>query len=78
MDCSRSIELLSEYSAGSLGDDDILFVKTHLSSCQDCNGVFQDLRLIVQTAVALRSDNGIAYPDEEILWQRVSARRIIH
>ena len=53
-------------------------VKTHLSSCQDCNGVFQDLRLIVQTAAALRSDNDIAYPDEEVLWQRVSARRIIH
>ena len=78
MDCARSIELLSEYSAGLLGEDDILFVKTHLSACTDCNGVFQDLRLIVQTAAALRSDNGIAYPDEEVLWQRVNARRIIH
>ena len=78
MDCARSIELLSEYSAGLLGEDDILFVKTHLSACTDCNGVFQDLRLIVQTAAALRSDNDIAYPDEEVLWQRVSARRIIH
>jgi len=36
------------------------------------------LTLIVQTATALRSDNGIAYPDEEVLWQRVNARRIIH
>jgi predicted anti-sigma-YlaC factor YlaD len=78
MDCVRSIELLSEYSAGSLGDEDVLFVKTHLSSCTDCNGVFEDLKLIVQTAFAMRSENGIAYPDEEVLWQRVSARRVVH
>ena len=78
MDCARSIELLSEYSAGSLGDDDVLFVKTHLSSCTDCNGVFEDLKVIVETALAMRSENGIAYPDAEILWQRVSARRIVH
>ena len=78
MDCVRSIELLSEYSAGSLADDDILFVRTHLSACADCDGVFRDLKLIVQTAFAMRSENGIAYPDEEVLWQRVSANRIVH
>ena len=78
MDCSRSIELLSEYTAGSLGENDIVFVRTHLLDCVDCKGVFEDLRLIVQTATLLRSENGIAYPDEEILWQRVSARRIVH
>ena len=78
MDCARSIELLSEYTAGSLGDDDSVFVKTHLTACADCNGVLEDLKLIVQTAIAMRSDNGIAYPDEEILWQKVSTRRFIH
>jgi hypothetical protein len=78
MDCARSIELLSEYSAGSLGEDEIIFVSTHLSACVDCNGVFEDLKQIVQTASALRSENGIAYPDEEVLWQRVSVRRIVH
>jgi hypothetical protein len=78
MDCAKSIELLSEYSAGSLGDDDINFVQTHLTACADCDGVFQDLKLIVQTALAMRSENGIAYPDEELLWQRVSASRIVH
>ena len=78
MDCARSIELLSEYSVGSLGDDEILFVRTHLSTCTDCNGVFEDLKAIVQTAIAMRSDNSIAYPDAEILWQRVSARRVVH
>lgn len=78
MDCSRSIELLSEYTAGSLGENDIVFIRTHLLDCVDCNGVFEDLRLIVQTATLLRAENGIAYPDEELLWARVSAHRIVH
>jgi anti-sigma factor ChrR (cupin superfamily) len=78
MDCSRSIELLSEYSAGSLGEDERLFVITHLSACADCDGVFQDLKLIVQTALSMRNENGIAYPDEDSLWQRLSASRIVH
>ena len=78
MDCARSIELLSEYSAGSLGDDDSIFVRTHLSACTDCDGVFKDLKLIVQTALSMRSENGISYPDEEALWQRLSANHIVH
>jgi hypothetical protein len=78
MDCDRSIELLSDYDAGLLGDDDILFVRAHLLGCADCDGVFRDLKLIVQTALAMRSENGIAYPDEEVLWQRLSAHRIVH
>ena len=78
MDCARSIELLSEYSAGSLGDDDITFVRTHLTACADCDGVLRELTLIVQTAVAMRSENGIPYPDEEALWQRLSANRVVH
>ena len=78
MDCARSIELLSEYTAGSLGEDDSVFIRTHLTACADCNGVLEDLKLIVQTAFAMRSENGIAYPDEESLWLRRSASRIVH
>jgi hypothetical protein len=78
MDCARSIELLSDYDAGLLGDDVKLLVITHLSTCADCDGVFQDLKLIVQTALAMRNENGIAYPDEEALWQRLSLNRIVH
>lgn len=78
MDCARSIELLSEYDAGLLGDTDKLFVITHLSTCADCDGVFRDLKLIVQTAFAMRSENGIAYPDEEALWQRLNNNRTVH
>ena len=78
MDCAKSIELLSDYSAGSLGDDDSVFIRTHLTACTDCNGVFEDLKLIVQTALSMRSENGIAYPDEEVLWQKVTAHRVVH
>lgn len=78
MDCARSIELLSEYDAGLLGDDDKLLVITHLSTCIDCDGVFKDLKLIVQAALSMRSENGIAYPDEEALWQRLNINRIVH
>jgi len=78
MDCARSIELLSDYDAGLLGDDDKLLVITHLSGCIDCDGVFKDLKLIVQTALSMRNENGIAYPDEEALWQRLNANRIVH
>ena len=79
MDCARSIELLSEYSAGLLGENDIVLIRTHLLDCVDCKGVFEDLRLIVQTATLLRAENnGMVYPDEELLWARVSAGRIVH
>jgi RNA polymerase sigma-70 factor (ECF subfamily) len=42
------------------------------------NGVFEDLKLIVQAAIQMRSENGIAYPDEDALWQRLNSRRIVH
>jgi len=79
MDCARSIELLSEYTADTLGENDKIFVSTHLLDCVDCKGVFEDLRIIVQTATLLRAENnGLVYPDEELLWARVSASRIVH
>jgi hypothetical protein len=78
MDCARSIELLSEYHIGSLNEEDSVFIRTHLSACIDCNGILEDLQLIVQAAASMRAENGIAYPDEEVLWQRVSVGRIIH
>ncbi|HVF68060.1 MAG TPA: hypothetical protein VM914_10365 [Pyrinomonadaceae bacterium] len=79
MDCDRSIELLSDYTADSLGDNDKIFISTHLLDCVNCKGVFEDLRLIVQTATLLRAENnGLAYPDEELLWARVSVGRVVH
>jgi hypothetical protein len=78
MDCARSVELLSDCDAGLLGEDDKPLVITHLSACADCDGVFGDLKLIVQIAFAMRSENGFAYPDEEVLWQRLSVNHIVH
>ena len=72
MDCSESLELLSEYRAGALGESETLLVRTHLSGCQDCDGVFKDLELILQAAASLRQTNGYAYPDENVVWQRLS------
>ena len=78
MDCARSIELLSDYDAGLLGGGEVVFVRTHLSGCAACDGVFEDLRLIIRAAIAMRSGNDIAYPDGEVLWQSLSARRAGH
>ncbi len=79
MDCAKSLELLSEYRAGSLEETEVVFVRTHLSSCKDCHGVFEDLNLIVQAALTLRNQNGIAYPDENAVWQRLPlGKNIIH
>jgi predicted anti-sigma-YlaC factor YlaD len=79
MDCAKSLEMLSEYRSGSLEETESVFVRTHLSSCKDCHGVFEDLDLIVQAALALRNQNGIAYPDENAVWQRLPlGKNIIH
>ena len=79
MDCAKSLEMLSEYRAGSLEETELVFVRTHLSSCKDCHGVFEDLNLIVQAALTLRNQNGIAYPDENAVWQRLPlGKNIIH
>ena len=79
MDCAKSLEMLSEYRAGSLQETELVFVKSHLSSCKDCHGVFEDLNLIVQAALSLRNQNGIAYPDENAVWQRLPlGKNIIH
>jgi predicted anti-sigma-YlaC factor YlaD len=71
MDCSESLELLSEYRAGALDETLTVSVRTHLSDCADCDGVFKDLELILQVAVSLRNSNGFAYPDENAFWQRL-------
>ena len=72
MDCSKSLELLSEYRAGALDESETVLVRTHLSGCVDCDGVFKDLELILQAAASLRGTNGYAYPDEKVIWQRLS------
>lgn len=71
MDCDKSLELLSEYQAGVLGETDLVFVRTHLELCVGCLDVFKDLDSIIQTALLMRSENGYAYPDEDALWVKL-------
>jgi predicted anti-sigma-YlaC factor YlaD len=72
MDCSKSIELLSEYRVGALDESELTLVRTHLSGCEDCDVVFKDLELILQAVATLRETNGYQYPDENVIWQRLS------
>ena len=80
MDCAKYLELLSDYCDGALDDDTRSLVQTHLKDCIPCDGVSRDLDFIVRTAIILRSETGdIPFPDEEIIWQRLSlTKQIIH
>jgi predicted anti-sigma-YlaC factor YlaD len=80
MDCAKYLELLSDYCDGALDDDTRALVQTHLKDCIPCDGISRELHNIVRTAVVLRSEaDGITYPDEEIIWQRLNiSKQIIH
>ncbi|MBA2338965.1 MAG: zf-HC2 domain-containing protein [Pyrinomonadaceae bacterium] len=72
MNCAESIELLSDYHAGELDDGKETGVSTHLEKCPPCSVVYTELTVIVETASMLRSDDKINYPDEYVLWRRIS------
>lgn len=72
MDCARSIEILSDYHAGELGDTERSSVSIHLGKCPPCAGVYQELTVIVETAVILRRQDTITFPDEERLWHKIN------
>ena len=71
-DCVKSLELLSDYRDGALDETAKSFVRFHLADCPPCDGIFKDLDLIVLTAPSLVSENGVAYPDETVVWQRMA------
>ena len=75
MNCEESIELLSDYYAGELDEGHKSGVSSHLKKCLPCAGVYTELTVIVETASVLRRENGIAYPDEYVVWQRMSLTR---
>ena len=79
MDCDKCLDVLSEFQAGVLGENDSVFIRTHLEICVGCLDVFKDLDSIVKTALLMREENGIAYPDESVLWTRLSIDKgIVH
>jgi len=75
MNCSQAVELLSEYYANALDENSVVEIKTHLVECQPCEGIYEDVTLIVTTARILRGGEHLPYPDEQILWQRLSIAR---
>ena len=79
MDCDKCLETLSEYQAGGLGENDSVYIRKHLEICVGCLDVFKDLDSIVKTALLMREENGIAYPDENALWVRLSVNKgVVH
>ncbi|HKR00383.1 MAG TPA: zf-HC2 domain-containing protein [Pyrinomonadaceae bacterium] len=71
MDCTESLNLLSDLHDGALDDVMRTQVQSHLALCQPCLNVFSDLGEIVNLAVALNRDPEIAFPDEDAIWQRM-------
>ena len=75
LDCTKSLELLSDYRDGSLDEVEVVLVRSHLDGCPPCTGIFHDLEVIVITARSLSSEESIAFPDENIIWQRIGTGR---
>ena len=71
MDCEESLELLSEYHAGALGEPDNGGVREHLDCCPPCDDVYHDVETIVHSAPSLREEESISFPDENAIWQRI-------
>ena len=71
IDCEESLPLLSEYHAGALDDTKRLGVREHLDGCPPCCDVYEDVQSIVVTARSLGDEEGISFPDENAVWQRL-------
>jgi hypothetical protein len=71
MGCEESLPLLSEYHAGALDDTQRDGVRQHLDCCPPCDGIYHDVEEIVNSASSLRGEQGISFPDENAVWQRI-------
>jgi anti-sigma factor ChrR (cupin superfamily) len=71
MECEESLPLLSEYHAGALDEPTREEVRAHLGCCPPCDGVYQDVETIIVSAGSLREEEGISFPDETAVWQRI-------
>jgi hypothetical protein len=79
MECAENVALLSEFREGTLNEMLLIEVRAHLSVCPPCMDVFIDLETIVIAASGLRADQDISFPDETVLWQRMSiTKRTAH
>lgn len=71
MKCTESITLLSDFRDGQLDNGGRTQVQQHLETCPPCAGIFSELNTIVLTALALREEQKIDFPDENLIWQRM-------
>jgi anti-sigma factor RsiW len=71
-DCAKSLAMLSEFRDGALDEERRSLVRAHLAHCPPCDGVFKDLDTIIIAAQVLREEKEISFPDENLLWQRMS------
>ncbi|MDQ1559280.1 MAG: putative zinc-finger [Pyrinomonadaceae bacterium] len=71
MDCEESLPLLSDYHAGELDESARDGVRDHLGCCPPCDGIYHDVETIVVSASSLREEEGISFPDENAIWQRM-------
>lgn len=71
MECEESLELLSEYQANALDESRRDGVREHLGCCPPCDDVYHDVETIVVSASSLREEDGISFPDETAIWQRI-------
>ncbi len=79
MECEESVELLSELHAGTLEETRAVLVRRHLADCPPCCDVYDELQTIVITATSLgQSNDTLEFPDENIVWQRITVRRTVH
>ena len=76
MDCAKSLLMLSEYRDAVLDEDYYALVKEHLEKCPPCMVILQDIELIVMSAPALHEEEGITFPDENAIWQRMRITKI--
>jgi predicted anti-sigma-YlaC factor YlaD len=76
MDCAKSLLMLSEYRDAVLDEDYYTLVKEHLDKCPPCMVILQDIELIVMSAPVLHEEEGIAFPDENAIWQRMRITKI--
>lgn len=74
MDCEISVALLSDYHEGILGEDDHGEVQAHLAICITCADVFNEIQMIVITAGGLCDGPCLTFPDENVIWQRLSIK----
>ncbi len=71
MECEENLPLLSEYHAGALDDTQRDGVRQHLVDCPPCCDIYHDVEEIVTSASSLRTEEGISFPDENTVWQRI-------